>query len=223
MFVEYEDAEYEFEGEMHPYKTWPEVGTRFDSPGSVACAKFLATDGVAMVRGKRMLEVGSGNGLISLIAARAGAMEVIATDADHDEEALARTNAEKFDESGVMSTQRLRWGTKFACRSPLAHRKGDFDVVFGCEVCHIPRYLDDLVATVAYFLAPEGYALFLNMSVSSATTQAEARGVWEESLRKHGLKSEPLPLEKYCVEEHFNEHYKEGGEWSSYFVKLTWA
>ena len=88
MFVEYEDAEYEFEGEMHPYKTWPEVGTRFDSPGSVACAKFLATDGVAMVRGKRMLEVGSGNGLISLIAARAGAMEVIATDADHDEEKL---------------------------------------------------------------------------------------------------------------------------------------
>jgi len=30
-------------------------------------------------------------------------------------------------------------------------------------------------------------------------------------------------LEKYCVEEHFNEQYKEDGEWSSYFVKLSWA
>ena len=189
--------------------------------GSVACAKFVATDGVEMLKGKRMLEVGCGNGLISLIAARAGATEVVATDADHDEEQLARTNAAEFEERGVMSSQRLRWGAKFAEESPLASRKGEFDVVFGCEVCHLPQFLDDLVATVDYFLSSDGFALFLNMSVSSLTTQSKAREVWEKSLEKYGFKSESLPLEQYCVEEHFSELYKEDGQWTSYFVKLT--
>ena len=74
--AEHEEHTFEYEGVSQTYLTWPEISTRFMSPWSSACCKFLATDGAKMVAGKRMLELGAGNGLMGLLASQAGATEV---------------------------------------------------------------------------------------------------------------------------------------------------
>jgi len=39
---------------------------------------------------------------------------------------------------GIMSSQRLLWGKKAAEKSKIVERKGDFDIILGCEVSSEP-------------------------------------------------------------------------------------
>lgn len=91
---------------------------------------YLSGDGVDVVRGKRVVEVGCGCGLCSMTASLLGASQVVATDGDTAVLGLARKN---LDENGFgrVNTRQLRWEeAKF----------GDFDadVVLGADVTYFP-------------------------------------------------------------------------------------
>jgi len=60
--------------------------------GGQALARYLL-DHVDVVRGKRVLDLGTGSGVVAIAAARAGAAHVLATDIDRRALAAARSNA----------------------------------------------------------------------------------------------------------------------------------
>jgi predicted nicotinamide N-methyase len=60
--------------------------------GGQALARYVL-DNPAMVRGKRVLDIGAGSGLVGLAAARAGAADVLAADIDSFACAAIRLNA----------------------------------------------------------------------------------------------------------------------------------
>jgi predicted nicotinamide N-methyase len=68
-----------------PYFAFPWVGGQ-------AVARYLL-DHSEVVRGKRVLDVGTGSGIVAIAAARAGAASVVATDIDPRAIAAARANA----------------------------------------------------------------------------------------------------------------------------------
>jgi predicted nicotinamide N-methyase len=61
--------------------------------GGQALARHVL-DNAALVRGKRILDIGSGSGLVGLAAARAGAASVLAADIDHFACSAIALNAE---------------------------------------------------------------------------------------------------------------------------------
>lgn len=72
----------------------------FAWPGGQALARYLLDD-PELVRGRRVLDVGSGSGLVAIAAARAGAASVVATDVDALAVAAVSLNAEANDVSVV--------------------------------------------------------------------------------------------------------------------------
>jgi predicted nicotinamide N-methyase len=71
--------------------------------GGQALARYVL-DNPAIVRGKRVLDIGSGSGLVGLAAARAGAADVLAADIDAFACAAIRLNAAAND-SAIAVTQ----------------------------------------------------------------------------------------------------------------------
>jgi predicted nicotinamide N-methyase len=64
----------------------------FAWPGGQALARYLL-DNVASVAGRRVLDVGSGSGLVAIAAARAGAASVLAVEVDPDAAEAVTRNA----------------------------------------------------------------------------------------------------------------------------------
>jgi predicted nicotinamide N-methyase len=71
--------------------------------GGQALARYVL-DNPVMVRGKRVLDIGAGSGLVGLAAARAGAADVLAADIDAFACAAIRLNAAAND-SAIRTTQ----------------------------------------------------------------------------------------------------------------------
>ena len=135
-------------------------------PGTTYICKFiLANEGRSTVAGKRVLELGAGNALPSLLAAHeyVGAAEVVITDGDPTEVAMVKRSIERFvPRKEAVSTERLRWGTPGAEKGKLAHRKEAFEVMMACECCYELACVPLLVESIVYFLAPHGTAFILN-------------------------------------------------------------
>ncbi|MCD7059439.1 class I SAM-dependent methyltransferase [Pelagibacterium xiamenense] len=75
-----------FAGDTPPYWAWT-------WGGGLVLARFIA-DGPECVAGLRVLDLGTGSGLVAIAAARAGARHVIAADIDPNAVAAAALNAE---------------------------------------------------------------------------------------------------------------------------------
>lgn len=149
--------------------------------GSVVLAKYLEHARVESVRGKRVLELGAGTGLVGLSAALLGAQEVVLTDLAYTMDNLARnvaqTLSDDIDRSRV-STRVLDW---FDPPTDL----GSFDVVLASDVVWVEELIPPLVAT---------FATVLRHSVASAKVLMahQHRSVVSDALlfaelERHGL------------------------------------
>ena len=88
------------------------------------CGLYLAD--CSVVKGKSVLELGSGTGLLSLIAAKQGASQVMATDGDAHAVLRIKEAAERNDLS--ITCRHYQWG------DDMADLSGDFDAVFAADV-----------------------------------------------------------------------------------------
>ena len=81
-------------------------------PASVELARFLA-DNEELIRAKRVIEWGAGVGALpSLVAARAGAASVLASDGEPSAIPLLEHNVARNCEPGACEVRQLRWGCK---------------------------------------------------------------------------------------------------------------
>lgn len=96
--------------------------------GGQGLARYVL-DHPEVVRGRRVLDVATGSGLVAIAAAKAGAAEVAATDADPEAAAAARRNAE-------------------ANRVALTDDIGPPDVVLAGDVFYTGRVAEQMTATL---------------------------------------------------------------------------
>ena len=135
--------------------------------GAYALARLLC-DRPAMVKGKRVMEVGSGCAFVSLVAAFCGAKATLATDGDEDALALMRANvalnAALFGDASsktAPTVEQLWWG-KDKVAQPI-------DVVLGADVVYGVDAVQPLLATVKATLPAHG--VFYLMHLPRALTQ----------------------------------------------------
>jgi 2-polyprenyl-3-methyl-5-hydroxy-6-metoxy-1,4-benzoquinol methylase len=114
-------------------------------------ARILATRLAAQSgRGRRLLELGCGVGLCSLVAAAAG-YQVVATDYYYDALEFVQANAWQNQVSGI-ETRLLDW-------RDLADDLGPFDVIVGADVLYERPYGELIAEAIARYLAPGGTAV----------------------------------------------------------------
>jgi predicted nicotinamide N-methyase len=126
--------------ERLPY--WAEVW-----PSGRVLAEWLAGEDVA---GRRVVELGAGLALPSLVALRGGA-RVLATDWYPEALAFARANARRAG-LGELPTREVDWGAP----PPELTAAGPFDLVLGADVLYENRHAAQLAPLVAALTAPGG-------------------------------------------------------------------
>lgn len=114
--------------------------------GSVVLAKYLEHTRMDDVRGKRIVELGTGTGLVGISAALMGAKEAILTDLEYTmanlERNVAMTMAKTSSIHGAISTRVLDW---FA--PPLD--MGNLDLILASDVVWVEELIAPLVQTMA--------------------------------------------------------------------------
>mmetsp|Transcript_145919 Transcript_145919/g.269107 ORF Transcript_145919/g.269107 Transcript_145919/m.269107 type:complete len:400 (+) Transcript_145919:27-1226(+) len=98
-----------------------------------------------VLKGKRVLELGSGTGVAGIGAAFGGASSVVMTDANEDVCQLAKKNVGYNKVKGT-SVARLRWGNIEDEQKVFS--KGPFDIVMAAEVGYEPPELEALFGTI---------------------------------------------------------------------------
>lgn len=120
------DKSQEFEGEHYSIRKCGlglDVFKNVFSPGYFVDSEYFA-DNLPDAEGLKVLEVGTGTGLIALTIALKKAEKVVATDINHDAILNARHNVKKHDVGSVID---LREGYIF---KPLRDGENDFDLIF---------------------------------------------------------------------------------------------
>jgi predicted nicotinamide N-methyase len=140
----------------------------------VALARELDPD---TVRGRRVLELGCGLGVPSIVAARAGA-EALATDADPDALALLERNAEA--NGARLETALIKWS-----ETDELLERGPFDLVLASDVLYERTSVGPLLDLLPR-LAPE--ALIADPGRAPAEPFLEQAGLrWAVETRAHGV------------------------------------
>ena len=137
-------------------------------PSSFALAGYIAA---VEGRGRRLLELGCGVGLVSLAAARAG-FDVTATDYYEDALAFARVNVVRngFAEPRV---RMIDWRS-------LPGDLGTYEVVVASDVLYEPRYPALIADVLARSLAPGGEGLIADpgrVAAPAFPVECDARGL----------------------------------------------
>jgi len=121
-------------------------------PGAAVLCEFLASR-PELVAGRRVLELGSGVGLVAVVAARLGAASVLATEAPGAEDVLRllRANAASSG-AALVGVAALAWGAlpwaEFAGRAEAA----GFDIVLSADCVYEPASALLLAETLALAL-----------------------------------------------------------------------
>jgi len=153
------DAERSFE--------WPSVGKIAIEQGpigpsntgetlwnaAVLLADHMATElGPDYFRGKRVIELGCGTALPSIVASRLGAKVVVATDLTPGVLNRATRNARR-NGCSQMTLQRLAWGRLLEDYDQLV---GEFDVVLASDLLWVLGSWSPLAKTAGELLSPKG-------------------------------------------------------------------
>jgi ribosomal protein L11 methyltransferase len=135
---------------------------------------LLALDQIAKTRRpKRMLDIGTGTGVLAIAAAKAFCHPVIASDIDAEAVAIARTNARLNGASPLVQCIRAKGLTGLRFR-----QAGPFDLVFA-NILLLP--LKALAAPLRTLLAPGAHVVLSGLL-------AEQENAALAAYRPHGLK-----------------------------------
>ncbi|XP_015918973.1 histone-arginine methyltransferase METTL23 [Parasteatoda tepidariorum] len=99
------------------------------------------------LKGKNVLELGAGTGLISILAVKCGVAECIVTDSSTDALKVAHENL-ILNNCSNFTLQVLPWGYL----SPFLISHGTIDLVLGSDVFYDPQDFEDIIVTVSYVL-----------------------------------------------------------------------
>ncbi|KAL4182730.1 hypothetical protein AMTRI_Chr11g151680 [Amborella trichopoda] len=140
----------------------PSEGLSFQLwPAASALVSFLDDDAKVVVKGKRILELGSGTGMVGVAAAMLGA-HVTMTDLPHvlpnlsfNADANQRA-VEVTGRGGSLHVQPLTWGHDHDCHLLLqAGGGGGFDMVLGSDLVYHDHLFDPLLRTLQFFVKEE--------------------------------------------------------------------
>jgi predicted nicotinamide N-methyase len=175
-------------------------------------ADFIEGDGKWDVRGKKVLELGAGTGLAGLVAARAGAEEVILTDYPAPE---VVANIKKNVEKNIPEDMRVakegkgpncwvhghEWGEVSEDDSFVRDHKASFDIILVADCLWMPWQHANLMKSISWFLKPDGKAWVV---AGFHTGRAKMANFFvSESLAEHNLEVESI------VEKDPNGHERE--------------
>ncbi|PRP87678.1 hypothetical protein PROFUN_02378 [Planoprotostelium fungivorum] len=111
-----------------------------------------------LFRGKKILEVGSGQGLVGMTASLFSSSPPILTDYDEDAIELLEANLSrnfKDDDAGRPITTKLTWGDEKSM-DDLSKKHGDhFDFIVGSDIVYYRTAVVPLLQTVRRFLTPQ--------------------------------------------------------------------
>ena len=130
-----------------------------------------------LVRGKRVLEIGAGIGLVGLVAQRLGPAHLLQTDYHPDALQAARQNARQ-NHAANLSILSIRHGDWRNWPDDL----GDFDLVLGSDVLYERDLHPDLMRLLPRLIAPDGQIIFsdpLRPQAVSFVEQMEQDGRWD--------------------------------------------
>lgn len=152
-------------------------------PSSLSMARVIAS-APSLVKGKRVLELGCGLGIIGLAAAQAGASEVLFTDKDS---AVLRCAEEAAAAAGFTCTSTLE--LDWACGQQLPEELGPFDVIITADVLFhegrpkkVSEYLDRLL------VSPNAKALLADPA------KQNYRGAFWAACETRGLDYQEAPM-----------------------------
>ena len=136
-----------------------DVATSVDSGALIwdagrALSDYLLKEGGAVVGHGRILELGSGTGLVGLTAAGLGANEVFLTDKP-ELIALLERNIEVNDLSGTVKAIPLCWGEDDATAM------GAFDLILGSDLLYAPEAFEPLLETLSQVCQPARAQIWL--------------------------------------------------------------
>lgn len=105
-------------------------------------AFFCSTSGQGYVKGKSLLELGAGTGLLAILCAKhLGAKSVLATDGARNVLEDLKTNIELNDleSSPLLKVKSLKWGHSLIGAGPvLFGEDSDFELAFGSDIVSKP-------------------------------------------------------------------------------------
>jgi predicted nicotinamide N-methyase len=146
-----------------------------------AKSKISQSTGLALwiVRGKRVLELGSGLGLCGILSHLLGASEVIATDGDLDVLRNLRynMNENRMCNDSILSCPQLIWGQGLNTFEYVYSKQS---VILATDVFYSPHLIDPLWYTVDKLLEPDGIFLLgfcrRNVTINQVLDKAEDLG-----------------------------------------------
>ncbi|POM63678.1 FAM86A protein [Phytophthora palmivora] len=107
-----------------------------------------------LVQGKRVLELGAGTGICSIVSSKLGAVKCLATDGDEEVVDLLTKNVQVNEVESVVTARSLFWGDKLSAQMLLKEFPDalDVDIVLAGDVLYKSELLPLLFDTVTQVL-----------------------------------------------------------------------
>lgn len=132
----------------------------FTWPSSLLLAAFLASD-ATIVRGKRVVELGAGTALPSLLCGKLGASQVLITEREDQPEMLHMIQ-EGIQLNGLdkCEVKGITWGMKSLTSDVSYYEAESVDVVLGADVFYSSEDFDRLLLTVFRYMVLNNQCVF---------------------------------------------------------------
>jgi predicted nicotinamide N-methyase len=137
----------------------------------VRLLEALTEQGAIDWKNQRVLELGCGTGLVSIVASRLGSKSVLATDGNPDVVALTRSNVQLNQVQDTVQSEVLQWGLLNAMEYDEA-----VDIVLGSDLTYNSGTWRVLCETMATVLSPQGFILYLSLGHDGFNVNAEVEG-----------------------------------------------
>jgi predicted nicotinamide N-methyase len=126
-------------------------------------AELITAPRKAELKGKRIVELGSGTGVCGLLAARIGGNATVLTDGSEDSvEALEESIAlNKFGEQQHVDCARLIWGDVQTTKELKAKFGGEFDVCVATDVIYEAAAVKPLLVSASELVSSNNGVFFL--------------------------------------------------------------